>query len=121
MKKIGLLALLLCACQTTPPLLAAAHLYATPAAQQQLHAAVLTLLGVSQLTLANNALTNSSYLAIARSPRSNMAGQLLQGRVLERPHTFYLFMHGTDCWLEYVNTGKKLPINAAHCFMAGKT
>lgn len=115
MKKISLSALLLCACQTTPPAITGAHLHATPAAQQQLHAAVTALLGVSQLTLVNNALTNSSYLAIARTPRSDLAGQLLQGRVLERPHTFHLFMQGTACWLEHVNTGRRLPINAAHC------
>jgi hypothetical protein len=112
-----LTSLILAACQSsTVPLETTAVLVApTAQVQQQLSAAVAKMLGIANVTLADNALIASSYLAIERVPRTDASGQLLQGRVLEKPNTFRLLIKGQACWLEHVNTGKRMLLVDARC------
>ncbi len=114
---VVLTCLILAACQaSTVPLETTAVLVApTAQVQQQLSAAVAKMLGVASVTLADNALTASSYLAIERVPRTDASGQLLQGRVLEKPNTFRLLIKGQACWLEHMNTGKRMQLVDARC------
>jgi len=53
----------------------------------------------TNVTLADNALTNSSLLTIERNPRSTMENPNPVGRNMEMPFQLRLYSNGTDCVL----------------------
>ena len=63
-----------------------------------LQAAVNEALG-TEVMLADDALTESSLLAIERWPAGTMDNPVPQGRILERPIQFRLVINGSDCTL----------------------
>ena len=53
----------------------------------------------TKVTLAADALTETSVLIIERSPRRSMRSPSVQGRITESPIQFRLVIHGEDCVL----------------------
>ena len=53
----------------------------------------------TNVTLADNALTDSSLLTIERSPRPTMENPSPLGRNMEMPFQLRLYINGTDCVL----------------------
>lgn len=53
----------------------------------------------TEVTLADDALTDSSLLVIERSPARRIQGHPTQGRIMEAPIQFRLVIHGEDCVL----------------------
>ena len=68
------------------------------ASRAALQDAVNTAFGTN-VTLADNALTESSLLTIERSPRPTIDNPNPQGRNMEMPFQLRLFINGTDCVL----------------------
>jgi hypothetical protein len=68
------------------------------ASRAALQDAVNTAFGTN-VTLADNALTESSLLTIERSPRPTIDNPSPQGRNMEMPFQLRLFINGTDCVL----------------------
>ncbi|MEJ2792337.1 hypothetical protein WAE56_02870 [Iodobacter sp. LRB] len=68
---------------------------------------VARMLGISEVTLAKNALMDDSQLLIERSKQ--------QGLSLEKPEVFRLSLLGKNCWLERVSTGEKRELKEALC------
>ena len=68
------------------------------ASRAALQDAVNTAFGTS-VTLADNALTDSSVLTIERNPRPTMDNPNPLGRNMEKPFQLRLFINGTDCVL----------------------
>jgi sirohydrochlorin ferrochelatase len=112
----------LAACQTgREPPVAARLLAPGPEARQELNAATATLLGVSSVDLAENTLIDSSQFAYARKPRRDASGQLLQGRVVEVPHSFRLEMRVQECWLVSQKTAQEVLLRQAKCVAYSKS
>ena len=61
----------------------------------------------SQVTIADNALTEASLLII--EPKH------LMGRDLRKPAHFQLLLRGSDCLLVHEETGARLPLTATVC------
>ena len=53
----------------------------------------------TEVTLAENALTESSMLIIERSPPRTMTNPNPQGRTMDEPIQFRLVINGSDCFL----------------------
>jgi hypothetical protein len=53
----------------------------------------------THVTLADNALTESSFLSIERNPPRTMQNPNPQGRIMEPPFLFRLVVNGSDCIL----------------------
>ena len=68
------------------------------ASRAALQEAVNTAFGTN-VTLADDALTDSSLLTIERNPRPTMDNPNPQGRNMEMPFQLRLFINGTDCVL----------------------
>jgi hypothetical protein len=71
---------------------------ADDASRAELQAVVNNAFGTN-VTLADNALTNSSLLTIERNPRSTMENPNPLGRNMEMPFQLRLYSNGTDCVL----------------------
>ena len=53
----------------------------------------------THVTLADNALTDSSFLSIERNPPRTMQNPNPEGRIMEKPIQFRLVINGADCIL----------------------
>lgn len=53
----------------------------------------------THVTLADNALTDSSFLSIERSPPRTMQDPDPEGRIMEKPIQFRLVINGSECTL----------------------
>jgi len=97
---VATLALAMAACRTAPTEQDRAARIVDPddasraALQRALEAALHT-----KVTLADDALTETSVLIIERSPPPNMRTPPAQGRTMEPPIQFRLVIHGEDCVL----------------------
>jgi hypothetical protein len=97
---VATLALAMAACRTSPTEQDRAARIVDPddasraALQRALEAALHT-----KVTLADDALTETSVLIIERSPARSMRTPPVQGRVTEPPIQFRLVIHGQDCIL----------------------
>jgi hypothetical protein len=86
-----------------------------PVAQQELSAVIAQMTGSSSVKLSEKDLTESSYLTVERVHQYDNRGELIQGRDLEKPHSFHLIKQGAACWLVYVNTGQRSVLSKARC------
>jgi outer membrane protein TolC len=92
-----------------------ANIEAHKKAQLELHKAMVRMLGVREINLSENTLTESSQFTYARTPRFDASGQLLQGRVMEQPHIFKLVLRDKTCWLIHQNSGQQTLLVHAKC------
>lgn len=92
----------------SPPVSVPARLQSPSAeVRQELREVTAKMLGLSAVVLAEDTLTRASQFVIARTPRIDANGLLLQGRVIEQGHVFQLVRRDDGCWLTYQNKQNK--------------
>jgi len=85
------------------------------ASRNELRAAVAGLLGVADVRLADDALTQSSTLLVERAAAVDAEGRPLNGRDLGRPEKFQLLKQGTQCVVVHVSSGKRAELPHTKC------
>ncbi len=86
----------------------------------QIVRAVAAALGNANVTLAPDALTTQSVLAIERTPARDATGQRLSGRDYGRPEQFQLLKQGERCVLVHTRTEERYELRRAQCVEEGK-
>lgn len=71
--------------------------------------------GNAPLTLADDAFIHDSAVSIERTPRRDANGQLLNGRVMEKPQRFTLYVRGSRCVLVQAGTQREWLLKHANC------
>ena len=84
------------------------------ASRAALQAAVNEALG-TEVLLADDALTESSWLAIENWPAGTMDNPVPQGRILEKPVQFQLVRNGDDCVLIRQRDEARYPLADTEC------
>lgn len=69
----------------------------------------------TNVTLANNALTDSSVLTIERNPPRSMENQPAQGRNMDMPMQFRLVLDDGDCVLIYTADDSRWTLADTNC------
>lgn len=105
------------ACATTGARADKPAIIVEPTAQSraELLSVVRMAFGNAPVTLADDALTGSSSLAIERIPRRDANGQLLNGRVLEMPERFTLALRNSKCVLTQESTHREWVLHKTKC------
>jgi hypothetical protein len=83
--------------------------------RHELAVAVVAELGGLPVTLADDALTRSSELALGRVALSDTEGHPAGGREPGRPELFRLFLIDRKCVLVHERTGHRTILSTAHC------
>jgi hypothetical protein len=101
--------LLLTACASPASSLEAAAVLAQAdtTTRATLSAAVSEMLQGAQVTLAEDALLHDSWLTVERYRPRAANGQLLNGRILERPEQFQLIKEAERCVLVQASSGRR--------------
>lgn len=86
----------------------------------QIVLAVAAALGNANVTLAPDALTTQSVLAIERTPARDATGQRLSGRDYGRPEQFQLVKQGERCVLVHSGSQQRYELKGAQCVEEGK-
>ena len=115
---LGMLGLAACQAPATQPDVAALIVNPTPQSRAQLANAVNEMLGVSSVTLADDALTRSSVLLIERAPAHDAGGVRITGRDYGKPETFTLIKSNEDCVLVSARDGRRFALTEARCRVA---
>jgi hypothetical protein len=71
------------------------------------------------VTLADDALTRDSLLALERRTQPGPQGRAATGRTLEAPAQLKLVLRGTQCVLVRVADGREWPLDETRCVPAG--
>jgi hypothetical protein len=108
---ISLCAALAAGCQDRP----ARIVDPTDASRAALQEAVTAALHSADVTLADDALTDSSELAIEPKVRRDAEGNKFMGRDLGTPVQFRLVKHGMQCFLVLQSSGAKWPLRDTTC------
>lgn len=87
----------------------------TTESRTELHKATTEALGRTDVTLADDALTQSSFLLIERTPARDPSGQRLSGRDFDKPETFRLVTDGQRCTLVHERTSQRFALKHAQC------
>ena len=87
----------------------------SPQTHHELERAVSEALNGASVRIADDALTSDSYLIITRAPWRDAAGQLLIGRITERPERFDLVKRGAACILIQERTTRRWLLHAVRC------
>ena len=69
----------------------------------------------TKVMLADDALTNSSLLAIERVPTGTMDDPVLEGRIVGKPIQFQLIKNGDDCVLIRKSDGARYALSNTDC------
>lgn len=111
------IAFLLSACASSQAQTDAPALITQPstASRAELLTAVTSALNVSNVTLADDALTQSSTLTIERTGLRDASGRQLNGRDLDKPELFQLVKNGTHCVLIHQGSGKRFDLAKTTC------
>ncbi len=80
-----------------------------------LSAAVSELLQGADVTLGEDALLHDSWLTVERVRPRDGTGQLLQGRILERPEQFQLLKDEDQCLLVQRSSGRRKVLESVGC------
>lgn len=86
-----------------------------PAARAALTAAVSELLQGAQVTLPTEVLLHDSWFTVERARVRRADGQLLNGRILERPEQFQLIKAQHQCVLVQRGSGRRRVLSALAC------
>lgn len=90
---------------------------ATEASRTALLNIVRSALNTPSVKLADSALTKDNVLIVERTPRRDVNGQLLNGRVLEMPETFVLTSRNSRCVLAQKSTGREWSLPHTKCIV----
>jgi len=87
----------------------------TEASRQELQTVISDALGGRSVIIADNAFTHQSRLIIERKPHLDANGQLLNGRVIEKPIHFKLVIINEQCWLTKFGSDAKWLLSQTNC------
>ena len=87
----------------------------TPQSRAELLSIVTDALDGAEVTLADDALTNSSELIIERNRQRDLQDRPFAGRELGRPERFRLVIRGSRCWLVHERDGQHLELQESKC------
>jgi hypothetical protein len=90
----------------------------TPGSRAALSEAIRSALGAPALTIADDALTRESTLAIERTVRRDSAGRRVQGRELGLPERFRLVKSSEGCVLVHERSGRRFVLEHTACVAA---
>jgi len=82
---------------------------------EEIQAAVASLLGQKELVIAANAFTKDSSISVERLAHQTVNGQLINGRVTEQPLLINLVKKGKQCFVKNALTGGKIELKHAKC------
>lgn len=108
---------LLSACASSQAQPDAPAIITQPSAESraELLAAVSTALKVTNVLLADDALTKASTLTIERARVRDASGRQLSGRDLDKPELFQLVRSGTRCVLIHQGSGRRMELTKTNC------
>ena len=112
---VCVLGLVACQAPALQPDVAAVLVDPTQRSRAQLAKTVSEMLGVSSVTLADDALTRSSILLIERSPVRDVGGARISGRDYGKPKKFTLVKSGGECVLVSGQDGRRIVLTDATC------
>lgn len=101
-----------CAIQTKR---AAVIVEPTAASRADVLSSVRAALNNAQILLADTALTQDSVLLIERAPHDDPLGVPANGRELQQPERFLLFLQGSRCVLVHERTGQRWQLPHTRC------
>ena len=78
-------------------------------------AAVRQMLRGAQVTLAEDALLHDSWITVERMRPRDAKGQLLNGRIMERPEQFQLLKQRDRCVLVHQGSGQRQVLDSVGC------
>ena len=109
--------LLLSACNTpsAPQDVPALIVDPTENSRAELRLVVSRALNGIEVTLADDALTQTSLLTVERRPIRDLQGRLLEGRKLGMPHRFRLVKNGSDCVLVEIPDARRWVLGQTSC------
>jgi outer membrane lipopolysaccharide assembly protein LptE/RlpB len=81
----------------------------------ELQQALATLLGASNVLIADDAFTQFSQEVIERAQHKDANGLLIMGRSTEMPVTVQLLKQGDNCLLRHVQSGNTTLLSQARC------
>jgi hypothetical protein len=111
-------AVLIAACNSTPvrAIETAAVLHNPDAATRTaLEGAISEMLQGAKVTLADDALLHDSWITVERARPRAANGQLVNGRILERPERFQLVMERERCVLVQHSNGRRKMLDSVAC------
>lgn len=76
---------------------------------------IIQLSGNQQVLLADSAFTKHSDLTVERKLHTTVNGQLLNGRVTEKPILFHLFIEDEQCFIENTGSGEQALLKVTEC------
>ncbi|QDF74670.1 MULTISPECIES: hypothetical protein [Shewanella] len=82
----------------------------------ELENAIAKLLQMEKVTLAADAFTQNSRLALERSPHTDPNGQLLMGRNFELPQIVQLWISGDKCFVTDSEKHRSAPLTVTRCY-----
>ena len=107
------------ACQSAesdePEEVSALRVKSTPESTTEIRDVIDKALPGRRILLANDALTESSLLVIERRRHERLQGALSSGVADEAPQRFRLVLHGEQCELVHLNTGKRHALARTRC------
>ncbi|MCL2908779.1 hypothetical protein [Shewanella aquimarina] len=81
----------------------------------ELENAIAKLLQMNKVTLAADAFTQNSRLALERTPHTDPNGQLLMGRSFELPQIVQLWISGDKCFVADAEEHRSAPLTVTRC------
>ncbi|MCG9747229.1 hypothetical protein [Shewanella sp. Isolate8] len=81
----------------------------------ELENAIAKLLKMNKVTLAADAFTQNSRLALERTPHTDPNGQLLMGRSFELPQIVQLWISGDKCFVTDAEEHRSAPLEVTQC------
>ena len=81
----------------------------------ELQQAIASLLGASDVIIADNAFTQYSQEVIERAPHKDANGLLIMGRSTEMPAAIQLLKQGNKCLLRHVQSGNTTTLLQVRC------
>lgn len=103
-----------CATKPAEPLIPAVLVNPSEQVIEQLAMAVKTSSGIKNVTIAQDVLTKHNVLAIQQA-QHEVDGQPIQGRIIDKPYSFELFIRNEDCILKDRQNEQTFVIEAAEC------
>jgi hypothetical protein len=87
----------------------------TPEGRAELRRVIRGALHGATVTIADDALTETSLLTIERRPPRDLEGEASTGRELGRPLQFLLVLRGSQCFLLRQPDGERFELSSATC------
>jgi len=107
----------ICGCSSQAENIAIPAVISEPSASSntELQGAIASLLGKKQVLIASDAFTKNNSLTIERVAHSAQNGQLINGRVTEKPSSFRLVIRGEKCFVQNTESEEERVLEVTKC------